>query len=460
MSRTIAPTRPTLTRVSDSSCGASGPVVKAIMFVMPVLAALGVNSGSIELFGGQLFAFRLLCLACLLAAISYNLSGRFRPGRTRVLQLWMLMAVTWFTWGCALVAINSTNAAAALPELFTVALGTSLPVALVLMRGSAMDALRVLRAGWLVAFLATGAVALWELRTGRHLPSAYLDQAGFVIARGVTLVSTFGNPNNYAAFLLLCAPFLVWGTAERGRLRLVYGGALIATIPLLLLLGSGVAFIGLCVESLAILLLLWLWHLGTIKVLTSLTLGVLALLFLTGGLFGESGNPVTRAGSQVAAASTQAVGSSRSFQARVNLTLNGIRYTAESWGLGFGPGTYSVRTHNGLGVYPTQGQVDPHDVWVEVSSEYGIPVVLMLLLFLTSCGVVGWRAHSLGDQFRWPALAVVVAVVGYLLAGLESSSFVKDSVGWAFLASLLVMSDGLERGAAGRGRIWSRGRAS
>src|SRR5262249_38775922 len=53
------------------------------------------------------------------------------------------------------------------------------------------------------------------------------------------LFSTLGNPNNYAAFLVLCFPFLLWSYAgSRGVLRVLYL-LFVLILPVLLFLVQG-----------------------------------------------------------------------------------------------------------------------------------------------------------------------------------------------------------------------------
>ncbi len=78
--------------------------------------------------------------------------------------------------------------------------------------------------GWLIAFLLTSFVGLWELRTGHHLSIAkeHLSRENFSAdeAIGSYTSVTFYNINTYAIYILEVIPFLFYTMASKSTIKM------------------------------------------------------------------------------------------------------------------------------------------------------------------------------------------------------------------------------------------------
>jgi hypothetical protein len=63
---------------------------------------------------------------------------------------------------------------------------------------------------WLLVFAATVAVGVWEATTAQHLPGSgvLLSDETYVELTARMPTATFGNPNNFAFYIMLTIPLL------------------------------------------------------------------------------------------------------------------------------------------------------------------------------------------------------------------------------------------------------------
>ena len=72
-----------------------------------------------------------------------------------------------------------------------------------------------LRLGWIIAYISTGLIAVWEIVSGDHLPGAYVsaqllrEQLYAISTTIAVVISTFENPDTYAIFIAAAFPFLL-----------------------------------------------------------------------------------------------------------------------------------------------------------------------------------------------------------------------------------------------------------
>lgn len=413
---------------------------QAVVTALPVTAALGPYLFPLPLGPVTLFAYRTLVVVA--AAVSVVLFARWSWWRVPIARTYALLGGAWLFWA----VLNAFRAPAldhAALEVAALGSGFVTGILLLQLRAYSRGSLTALRRGWVLAFLATAAVATWELTTGQHLPSSAVERVGEEALRGITL-STFGNPNNYAAFLLLAAPFLVWSHASSRRrwARVFYAACMLSLPALLFLTASRVALLGLVAE-LGTLWFLSRRYRGRILVYVGL-LGVAGLLAFR--LVGVEPRMLMELSALIGG-----VGEGGSIARRWNLLLSGLWLLAASWGLGVGPGGFVVLLRRGAVPFDTGGLADPHNFWIEVLSQYGLPVFICFVAWITYLAVQVWRklGRSVADPeelgTRRVAETVLVGLAGYFFAAVANSSYMMQSTNWMFWASILVMAVYLRR---------------
>ena len=207
---------------------------------------------------------------------------------------------------------------------------------------------------------------------------------GFILRAGAGI----GDPNLTAfAFNIGLALALAWVATERKAARKVL--ALLVSLVLVWGIGRTVSLGGLI--GLLVVLALVAWFLfpqagrrsGT---LLALTLGLFSIIVLAAG-----GVYLERINTQIVRSehSIGAVGSER-----LNLALGGIAMAASHPLWGVGPANVSADMPPYLPFPISKPKQGPHNLWIAVQDESGIPSLLALVVAGGIIFWLGWRAHS------------------------------------------------------------------
>lgn len=411
-----------------------------LLFLVPPVAAVGPYLLPATVAGVSLYAFRVLvavAVPILLIVLRGRLVGFDRPVRIFASSLYL-----WILWGAASIAWTpSTTAGAA--EVLTLIFGGA--AVLLLVVGCAMTderGIHAVRRGWVAAYLIAAAIAVWEVRTGRHLQGYFTENIP-VYAQSV-VIATFGNPNNYAAFIVLAFPFLVWSVGlARGAQKIFYVAVCLSAPVLVVLTAGRLSLVALVLELL------------TLASLQGRGWRTLAWLLVGGALAGGvlvttlNVNPQTldkllRVRSELHGGGSASI--------RLNLTLDGLKFTLDSFGLGTGAGSFESVMLAGRAPLPTERIINPHNFWIEILAQYGV------FVFAAFVGWLGYLCAAvvrlLGSQFvssttrYWAVPAAGMALVGYAFAAVENSRFIPQPTNWIFLGTVLVLISALRREAS------------
>jgi hypothetical protein len=407
---------------------------KGLIVLLVLTAAVGSAVLSVRVGGITVYPFRLLVLAVLLAAplLQYRLSWLSVEGP----RVFAFVGFVWLVWGGCSV-FWSPSFAGGVEDVFAVGFGFAVGVALLTLGAAQVSSLRWLRRGWVLAFLVTGAVAIWELVTGNHLPGAYAERAPEYALRSIA-ISTFGNPNNYGAFLVLCLPFLLHSRQQTSSLlgATFYEVLLVLFFGILFMTGSRSAFLGAVVEMGVLV-----FFFGAVKrglALLGMGGALLVGLFYAGFSF-EDLQILSSLQVMVSASAFE----QGSLQARLGLTLNGVWMLLSTLGIGVGAGGYELVARSPDLPYYTSGLVNPHNFWIEVVSEYGILVgglfVWMMGLFFLRSLQAYWARKGV-----WAQTALLM-LVGYFFAALANSTYMAQPTNWMAIASIMCIVSALEK---------------
>ncbi|MCI2266957.1 O-antigen ligase family protein [Sediminivirga luteola] len=405
-----------------------------LILIIPGLAILGGLAPGF----GPLFAFRL-------AALTYILVAFFSPlQRERAPSTFL----SWATIGCflwlgslgLLLLFRGTNDAGS-AEVLSVLIGVLLILAV--LRGPFTRQMLMLWAyGWLLAYVAAAAVAVWELATGRHLPNFYVYVLDIRYWNQENVVAaTLGNPNNYAFFLVVSALVCAFGRhSANGRASRISFTAGLVTAPILVFFTQSRLALALVLTvtlfAVAMRRPVWLFLAGP--------LGVGALIVTVENpqwilqVFGLRGSTIS-----------DALGADVSGEVRVNLFLNGMDFATRGAFLGLGPGSFEQMMLSGSPRFWTAGIINPHNLLIEVLLQYGAVVFVPLLIALTRAAVVaaGCSFNEELDRFdRTLARSVLLIVISLPVLGLMSSTTLNMSFPWVCFAFVALSAAYLEIG--------------
>lgn len=292
--------------------------------------------------------------------------------------------------------------------------------------------------GWLVAYMVTGGIAVWEIVTGNHLSNYFIYYDANLPSWTPTNApaSTLGNPNNYAFFLFASLIILSIGRAlAASRLAKLSYLIPLLTIPVFLYFTESRT-------SLALWAVCVVVYVVAQKRVALIALGTLALIIAiasNGGIF----RMVTEWFGNFIGGESGIV--------RVNLALNGLDFLFETYLLGLGPGGFESRMSQGA-EHPTGGVLSAHNGAVEVVAQYGVvvfAVLITLLLLLAITGVRTFRATESGSAERQIAGALILGVVTMPPIVVTNSSTLTQSFPWVYFAFLTMIGIYISQTGAG-----------
>lgn len=397
---------------------------------------------------GPLFAFRVL----LLVFVGLSVHGyRSLPWRSTVVRLLVAMAAVWLLVGYASL-LWAADRERAIAQLFGLTLGLALSIAMVIQFARDEGVVRAFVPGWTIAFIVTGVIGTYERVSGHHLSNYLRDAAVPALVAQRYVASVFGNPNAYAAFLVTAFPFLLWGLLDaqaRGR-KAAFGAGMVALLVLLLLTGSRLCLLALSLQALVAVAVLARRRL---RVTVLATTAVLVFVIAT-GLLARFATSVPFIPSKIlmrmniTSLRTELASTSGSGGERVNLFRDGLWMVSKSRGIGVGAGNFEANVRQAP--FSTHGIVDPHNLWMEVVSEYGVVVFALVVAFIGLCFSLGLRllrrASTVeGGASRSLGLVIVISVLGNAIASVANSTYLMSSTNWLFLGGLGVLAVSAER---------------
>lgn len=417
-----------------------------ILWLLPTAAAFGSFVPGV----GRVFGFRVLVLLLFTLVL---FKPNTKPRRTRSFSRFRVLAFAWILVSLVgLMFVKDVDAA--LTDTASIFSGLLLGYALVVARGGFLEKLAQIYAGWVLSFLATTAIAVYELTTGSHL-SNYFAGASVVGIDTRLIASAFGNPNAYAVYLVTTAGLFVksvMGAKRRTRVAALLGMGLCAF--LIVETGSRLCTLAVLVELVTLLLLAKPGYrklivgflgaaivtFGAVTVATSSTIaGIFSNANLVSVSFGGFLDEIVEGGDY------------SSGGRRLDLYRDGIWMIWHTGGVGVGPGNFDQTMRDGAVPYPAAGVVDPHNVYFEVGAQYGLVMLVAFMAWLFMCTRHSYFASRKlsGEDSAW-GTAIVCALLGNSISGLANSAYLPGSSNWVFLSVLLLVavhSETLRHGA-------------
>lgn len=438
----------TVTDSDDSSAAppALGAVRRLLLALLPVLGALGAYA-TVDLSPATFpNLYRLVVVLAVVPA--FLLLVRPRTAAVVVPRLFLWLAVTWALW-LPVSLFWTVDADAGLRKIGSISYAFAAGLCVLAFSGGSRAGVATLRLGWTMAFLVTGAIAVWELQSGHHLSD------GAALGPDATLIaSTFYNPNNYAGFLLTCLPFLVWGgvAARSILIRVLHAGLVVLWIVLIVGTQSRTGFLGaLVIGPMAV------WWFGRAASLRQRPVAVPVLVLGLVAWIGLSLAAASEPGQRVLGQFTSPFEENDSLRAsdqmRVNLTLLGWRLFVGSGLLGRGAGSYELLAGQwqeaDLG-----GTTVAHNSFAEIAAEFGLPLLLPLV------AVIGVLVHVTLRRTATAAhraeafdlrMATGLGLAGFAASGLAASSILASPWWWMLLGQATAQAWLLYRMCPSRG---------
>lgn len=406
--------------------------LRAWLIFIPVLAALGPHASLNPASGGSAaYAFRFF--VPVIFVVAWMRVGRVTSAAkaTKAYFAWIWI---YLAWG-AITLIWAPSAGTGIREMVNVLIAWAGGACLVLLGRVNSSARALVTRGWILAFVLTGALGIYEKFSGQHL-AAQEVLTGRRNA-GDYVQSTFYNPNDFSGFLLFILPILL--------LSLVHSHAVRRAIVVVMLVLNGTLIVW--TESRAGLLVMTgmivyvLTELVRARPGKSAPVVVMALLFtLLGYLVFAVAHPETDPLSVV----TERYGESQvklgDEDVRRNLVVLGVESAKNSVLLGQGAGSFEIIVEQSGRTFETNGTLDAHNVLLEILTQYGLPVLLPLLWLFTVLVREGDARDSRQRVLGQPSL-VRLGLVSLVAVGVVSSSTFESPWWWTALGTLVMLTE-------------------
>ena len=174
-----------------------------LLALLPLLAGFGPVLEVASLAGFNLYAFRLVVI---LAFVSILLRVWRVTGVDQKAYPFFVLGLVWLIWGNAL-AISAYDLEAAVRGLILLGFGLLTSSLMLLAVKSTKDVSAVTN-GWLVVSVVLCGFGILEYFTDWHLASKWYElQPDY--AKPFIVMATFGNPNDFGAFLVLAVALIL-----------------------------------------------------------------------------------------------------------------------------------------------------------------------------------------------------------------------------------------------------------
>ena len=284
----------------------------------------------------------------------------------------------------------------------------------------AVNPQRAILTGWMLMFLCTLPVALYELTTDVHLPMSVQSSDETIYGGEVNRLFasvTFGNLNAYN--VILCMTFCMmmirtFSPIKRDKLT-AYACAFVVAL-LIVINGSRAA--SLCVAFVLFLFLCMM--LQNKKQAFSL---LVAFALLGGAMVYKYHDAFSLI---IQRFQTQGFGDSY----RMSILINGLKewYLSGGWGIGIDNFNTIMEQKYHLEITP------PHNLWLEVGAQFGIFIFIgFLILFWRNL-----RWSRKGNTFN--KAAAVIGIFAMLPFSIIDSGYLPKTSTWFYLAALYILT--------------------
>ena len=268
----------------------------------------------------------------------------------------------------------------------------------------------------------------YEVITGNYL--FLLDNRVIKYLKYNYPVSTFGNTNDYAVFMMFSffVLYICLINSSKFITKFIYMSAMVSSIGLLLSTGSRAVLLGLII-GLLVLAIYSIQRKKTRRIVLSLLLSLFFVILLNPNilldLFSNIDNMLSFDFSQ----------QSGSEFVRINLIRNGFDFLISTFGFGTGAGNIEYWMAN-FGTYNTGGVLNIHNWWMEILVGYGLIIFILYITFYTKLfASMHKKFKSANNRTDMTiSLGIMSIMSGYIVASISSSSNMSSEWLWVFWA--------------------------
>ena len=417
-------------------------IKKLILFSLPVLGV----------YGGYLFAllaggvsvgvspYRLLVLISIFWIL---LSRSFVAPSKGVTKIFFYMILFWCAWGMISLAWTP-NLSLGVKQVLSLTFSLIVFFVIFSLCKDNQKMIDTFLRGWRLSFLIACAVGIWEVLTGDHLPSSYMDDLPWYADKTKVAYSFFGNPNNYSAYIAISLPFMLQGAIEKVSrqipvlglmVRILYFIAIAISIFFVIMNGSKAGFLALIAEIVIFSIFMLRKKQYKFSAIIVVVLFASVLFIFSQNDYQASGTSMSEDLSKLFQDDQD--DQSISTKSRLVLFEIGLDNFLSSGGFGIGAGGFGTESMNQSGL-----KISPHNFLLSIFSQYGLLVFLLFLYWLLSITKKALSVLRMEHQNRSPhtqAEVILTSVVGFLAASISNSSWLTSSYVWLYMSMITIV---------------------
>ena len=284
--------------------------------------------------------------------------------------------------------------------------------------------LKNISTGWLLAVLLCSGIAYWELTTGNHLDVSKEQKdyynTGYEVLNFMRANATFYNYNDFAAFLCMAMPWLVYGLRDSNSGWVKRTAAILAVISSVIIILLNASRGGLVSIAIMAVIFFFMSAKGRSRWYSLLLLiPVVAVVYY---LYNQSAFAVITARSSD--------GGLFEGEARYVIWYHAMQTLGDTFGLGTGIGGIEASMEK----YAHGGITITHNLFIEIMLEFGVIVVVAFVVFL-------WRQFKrtlrLDSDRKMVLLMSLVAMPVY---GIISSGYLLNAHLYVLMATIYVFA--------------------
>lgn len=354
------------------------------------------------------------------------------------------------------------------------------------------NAFRIIKTSWLLSFIILAFFALIEIGTFAHFEGTFtknLAKFDFIRNSFNSPLATFGNPNDYAVFLVFSLIIFFLRLGRNKRLLpiffifltlfiLYYTRSVLSTYAIYYVIVAS-AFLFLYTGSQMFLKIQLNYLSETVIQLRKNWIRIMFItaVFLLSFIFIIVRNtiviPVENSGVHfeeveksdkgfelikekmtdfylIESEPAVEITETESYNIRKNLILNGWHFALESWFMGIGAGQFEHKVLSGEGKFNTMNKGNPHNFTIEVLSQYGIiPLILLAIFFMKIALMVLKNFRQFYDiHLTMESSFLFLSIPAYLLVSNGPSAFISLPMNWIILTLIAYSAETLMKNKA------------
>jgi len=394
--------------------------------IVLLLIIVSVCLGTI--FGGSFQPMRILLFLFFIIYFSQIIKNKIDFRKDIPVLLGLLLFFFWIVYGSISLLWSPDPMNGLTAGIMAMSVGyIALPLFVFLFQ-KADDPLITVRKGWLICFLLTAILGIYEIITNRHFDSA--EEIRILGGVGITVPfasATYGNLNNYETVISFITPYLLWGVLEGKDAisKIIYMGAFLLGLLFTIINGSRIGLFVIIFQLFCFSFML-LRRLKKKYIIGGCVLLVIVIMIL------PMDNLLITMKYRLPSISSV---SNAVNEGRGTMLICGWEMFMHSYGFGIGAGGFEKAV-----IYQPSFEgdvINPHNLTVEIFAQYGILILVFYYLWLFSIFYFAFKNKQITSGAR---MAVCISVITLPFIGMMSSHSLGYTYYWIFLSCMTAIS--------------------